>query len=149
MTGVYDDLVKEARERLVELEEHEEEELGDRVTLIVDEVFTGRWRSEGVMRTKDGETIDVYLVWDATGAPRFHYKSTRLVWEVEETKPQIGDTIVIVRGKDLPATSADRNPTQRFALKVRPCSDPPPGQESQAELEQSKSEGDGEDDIPF
>jgi hypothetical protein len=147
MSDVFDDLVKEARERLVELEEREDDELGERVTLLVDEVFTGRWRGEGVMRTKEGDTIDVYLLWDANEAPRFHYKSTRLVWEVEEAKPQIGDAVVVVRGKDIPATSADRNPTQRFALKVRPCSDPLPGQAPQAEL--PKGEGKSGDDIPF
>jgi hypothetical protein len=141
MSGAFDDLVKEARERLAELEEQEEDELGERVTLDVDEVFTGRWRGEGVMRTKEGEA-DVYLLWDGNGAPRFHYRATRLVWEVEEGQPQVGDAVVIVRGKDIPATSADRNPTQRFALKVRPCSDPLPGQ-ARGELPES------EDDIPF
>jgi hypothetical protein len=131
-----DDLIKETRERLAELEAEEkaEVELGSRVELAENEAFRGRWRGDdGTMRTKDG-SISVYLVWNAADEPQFLYKATRLVWEIEEAKPQVGDSIAIVRGKDIPATSSDRNPTQRFAVKVEPCSDPLPGKR---------------DDIPF
>jgi len=137
MSAGDDELLEETIRRLAELEAEEQDlvELGERVELAELENFRGRWRGVGPMRTKDG-TKDVYLLWDETGQPRFHYQTTRLVWEIEDLNLQVGDEIAIVRGKDLPATG-DRNPTQRFAVRIRPCKDPLPGQGEQA------------DEIPF
>jgi hypothetical protein len=134
-----DDLLEQARARLQELEQEEDQhggELGERIDLAEQESFVGRWRGAGVMRGKSGDEIDVYLFWDKDDGRRFHYRNTRLVWEIDELKPTIGDRVAIVRGTDLPA-EAGKNPTKRFAVRVQPSSDPLP-------------EGEGsDDDLPF
>jgi hypothetical protein len=131
-----DDLLTEARRRLQEIEKEDENggELGERIDLNELESFVGRWRGEGTMRSKEGDSFDVYLLWDEEGQRRFHYRNARLVWEIDAAKPSIGDEIAIVRGTDLPA-QGDFNPTQRFAVRTRSCSDPlPEGHPRQANL---------------
>ncbi len=137
MSAGNDELLEETIRRLAELEAEEQDlvELGERVELAELENFRGRWRGVGPMRTKDGAK-DVFLLWDAAGVLRFHYQVTRLSWEISALNPQVGDEVAIVRGRDLPATG-DRNPTQRFAVRIRPCRDPLPGQGEQA------------DEVPF
>jgi hypothetical protein len=96
-----DELLEQAQARLRELEEQDDgDELGDRVELAPSEHFRGRWRGEAVMRTKEGDTFPVFALWDADGKPRFHYKNAALLVEVDESRPGIGDEIVIVRGED-------------------------------------------------
>jgi hypothetical protein len=144
-----DDLLDQARQRLEELEEEgEADDLGERVELDELDTFLGRWRGEGVMRTKERGSVDVYLLWDRDGAKRFHYRNTRLVWEIEDLKPQIGDEIAIVRGEDLEA-QGDRNPTQRYAVKIRPCSDPLPGEEPKGELSAKGGQLADDEELPF
>jgi hypothetical protein len=122
------DLLAEARRRLAELEETDDgDELGERVELDVGDGFLGRWRGEGTMRTKDGDEILVYLLWDED-RPRFHYRNAALVSEIEELKPQVGDDVAIARGEDREfEVKGERRTMKRFAVRVRPCTDPLPG----------------------
>ena len=135
-----DELLAETLDRLrnLETDESEGDELGERVVLDEQETFRGRWRGVGKMHTKDG-TKDVYLLWGPADEPRFHYMTTRLVWEIDALDPpvQVGDEIAIVRGTDIPSSNPEYSPTQRFAVRVRPCGDPLPDEPA------------GGDDIPF
>jgi hypothetical protein len=143
MSGGWDELLKEAKGRLVEQEAEEEEasaELGEGVDLSEGETFVGRWRGYGTAPTKRG-IVDVYLLWDTDKAKRFIWPKTRLEREISELQPNVGDEIAIVRGHDIPNSDPDRNPTQRYAVKVRSCEEPLPG-DSPAAVERG-------DDIPF
>src|SRR5438876_2429895 len=125
----FDDLLRSAQGRLREQEEEEGnlDELGDLVELDVGEHFHGRWRGDGQMRTKDG-LVDVYLLWSRDGAPRFIYRHARLVWEIEELRPQVGDQVLILRGPSVEfERGGDSYTSYRYAVRARACSDPLPG----------------------
>jgi hypothetical protein len=142
-----DDLLEQAQARLQELEEADNgDELGDRIELAPGEHFRGRWRGEAVMRTKDGDSFPVFALWDADGKPRFHYKNAALVPEVDESRPEIGDEIVVVRGEDREfEAQGEQRRMHRYAVRTRASSESLPGQAAapaQGEL--------GEDEeIPF
>jgi hypothetical protein len=142
-----DDLLEDARARLHELEEADDgHELGDRIALAPGEHFGGRWRGEAVMRTKEGDTFPVFALWDADGRPRFHYKNAALVIEVDESRPEVGDEIVIVRGEDREfEAQGEQRRMHRYAVRAKPSSEPLPGQAAapaQGELGQ-------DEEIPF
>jgi hypothetical protein len=141
MTDRADDLLQEARQRLQGLEQGDldETDFGERVELAPQDVFRGRWRGTATMRTKNG-LAEVGLLWDSNGEPCFIFKPTRLNWELDDAKPSVGDEIAIVRGNDLPSKDPSRNPTQRFAVRVHPSSEPLPG---------GKQQGSLDDDVPF
>jgi hypothetical protein len=144
MSGDYwEELIAAARSRLVEQEAEEQEasaELGESVDLAEKEVFTGRVRGYGKTWAKrDGERVqvEVPLFWDTDGARRFMWPKTRLQWELDALRPDVGDEIVIIRGADIPSSSPAFSPTQRFAVRVRPCDKPLPDEPA------------GDDGIPF
>lgn len=141
MSDKADDLLEEARHRLRELElgDTDETDFGERVELAPQDVFRGRWRGTATMRTKNGPA-EVGLLWDSDGQPCFIFKPTRLTWELDDAKAEVGDEIAIVRGGDLPSKDPHRNPTQRFAVRVRPSNEQLPGGREQASLD---------DDVPF
>jgi hypothetical protein len=146
MSG-HGELLTEAQLRLQELEKQQQDDevdWGDRVELDPGDSFVGRWKGETEGRGKDGGTFTVYLFWDRDNKRRFMFQTTRLGWEIRDLAPQLGDEIAVVRGTDLPAQSG-KNPTQRYAVRSRPCSDP---------LPETPTEGGGEQlavdaDIPF
>src|SRR5262245_28810140 len=116
-------LLAEARARLAELDEADEDDLGDRVELEPGDGFAGHWRGEGVMRTKEGEEIPVYLLREREGRLRFHYRNAALVREIEELRPEVGDEIAIVRGEDREfEVQGEGRRMMRFAVRVRPAS---------------------------
>jgi hypothetical protein len=142
-----DVLLTEARLRLQELEKKQGDEIdwGERIELDPGDSFVGRWKGETEGRSKDGGTFTVYLFWDGDGKRRFMFETVRLGWEIRDLAPAVGDEVAVVRGTDLPAQSG-RSPTQRYAVRSRPCSDPLP--------ETAQPDEDGEqlavdDDIPF
>jgi hypothetical protein len=148
VSGGWDELIKEAQAQLVEQEAEEQEasaELGESVELAEEEAFTGRWRGYGKAWTKRGE-VDVFLVWDTSGARRFAWPKTRLQREIDELQPNVGDEIAIVRGVDIPNSDPDRNPTQRYAVRVRASSAPLPDEEPTAQPSAAASV---DDHIPF
>jgi hypothetical protein len=130
MSGGWDELVAEAKSRLAEQEAEEQEasaELGESVQLDEQQGFTGRWRGHGTAFTQRGN-VEVYLLFDGGGARRFIWPTTRLRREIDELQPNVGDEIAILRGNDIPNSDPDRNPAQRYAVRVRPCADPLPGE---------------------
>jgi hypothetical protein len=140
-----DDLLKQARERLRELEETEPDELGQRVELAVGDYFQGRWRGEGTMKTKEGDTFPVYLLWDREGKARFHYRNAALVDEIDAAQPSIGDEIVIVRGEDREyEVEGETRRAYRYAAKVQPSSAPLPALAPGGDQPALR-----DDDIPF
>jgi hypothetical protein len=143
MSTVSLDLVEQARARLRELERGDDEadELGERVELQPGDYFLGRWRSDAlVMRTRDGEAVPVFGLWDFDGRRRFHYKSAALVAEIDAFKPAVGDTVAIVRGQDVQfEKDGEQRRMHRYAVRVKPNSEPLP--------EGGAPEGD--DDVPF
>jgi hypothetical protein len=146
----WDDLIKEAQAHLAEQEAEEQEasaELGESVDLEELGVFTGRWRGYGKAWTKRGE-VDVFLLWDDGGARRFIWPKMRLQREIDELQPNVGDKIAIVRGADIPSTAPERNPTQRYAVRVRPSEEPLPEGGPAAEGEPAEAPA-VDDDVPF
>jgi hypothetical protein len=141
---VADELLEQARARLRELEELSDEagELGERVALLPGDHFRGRWRSDGLeMRTKEGETLLVYGLWDEGGKRRFHYQNAALIVEVEAARPAVGDEVVIVRGEDRSFETQDELRTMhRYAVSSKPCPEP---------LPEEAGGHDGEDFPPF
>lgn len=149
--GGWDDLIKEAQAHLAEQEAGEQEasaELGAIVDLDEHGVFTGRWRGAGKAWTKRGE-VDVFLLWDGDGARRFIWPKMRLQREIDELQPNVGDEIVIVRGVDIPSSDPDRNPTQRYAVRVRPSEEPLPEEVPASKLPAAGASESADDDIPF
>jgi hypothetical protein len=148
--GEHGDLLEEARARLHELEEAAGDELGDRVELEPGEHFAGRYRGQLTMRTKDGDQVMVVGLWDASSRPRFMYRRTALAAELEETRPSIGDEIVIVRGDDRVWETADGEPRRmyRYSVAVRPSTEAPPEAASAAAPAPPPSEP-VDDGIPF
>jgi hypothetical protein len=144
------ELLTEARLRLQELEKQQpddEIDWGERIELEPGDSFVGRWRGDTTGRSKDGGTFTVYLFWDRDGSHRFMFSTTRLSWEIDDLKPTVGDEIAVVRGTDLPAQSG-KNPTQRYAVRTRPSSDPLPGAtggSTEGEAQQLTVD----EDIPF
>jgi hypothetical protein len=126
MSGQDDDLLEEARARLRELEELGGDELGDRVELEPGDHFAGRYRGELTMRTKDGDQVAVVGLWGADARSRFMYRPTMLAAELEETRPNVGDRIVIVRGDDRVWETADGEARRmhRYSVAVRPSTEP-------------------------
>lgn len=151
--GDWEELLADAKRRLSEQEAEEQEasaELGEVVELAEEEAFTGRWRGYGTAWAKRDGTptaVDVYLLWDIDGARRFIWPKTRLRSEIDELQPNVGDEIAIVRGTDIPNSDPALNPTQRFAVRVRPCDDPLP--DAPAPEEPASDEPAADDDIPF
>jgi len=146
-TTTTDDLLEQAQARLQELEEQDDgDELGDRIELAPGEYFRGRWRGEAVMRTKEGDTFPVFALWDFDGKPRFHYKNAALVLEVDESRPGVGDEIVIVRGEDREyETQGEQRRMHRYAVRTKSSSEQLPGQAAApAQGELGDDEG-----IPF
>jgi hypothetical protein len=142
-----DELLTEARLRLQELEKQQKDDevdWGDRIELQPGDSFVGRWKGETEGHNKDGGTFTVYLLWDRDGKRRFMFQTTRLGWEIRDLAPAVGDEIAVVRGTDLLAQSG-RSPTQRYAVRSRPCSDPLPETPSETGGEQLAVD----DDIPF
>ncbi len=138
--GSADDLLERARARLREQEEAEDvnSELGYEIALGAGDVFRGRWRSDALpMQTKKRGLISVYGLWDEQGNPCFFFQHTRLVWEVEEQKPQVGDEVVIVRGEDADWETRDGElrTTYRYAMAVQRSDAPLPGSEKLAPAE--------------
>ena len=145
MSDDADALLAEARQRLQELEAIEPDELGERVDLEPGGHFVGRWRGEATMRTKGGEAVSVYALWDQDGKPRFAYKHAALVAEIEENRPEIGDEIVIVRGEDREfEAQGEQRRMYRYAARVRPSSEPLPGQAAP-----TRSQLAADEDLPF
>lgn len=147
MSGGWDELVEETRRALAEQEAEEveqSEQLGESVELDEGEAFTGRFRGYGKAFTRNGER-EVALVWDADGKRRFFWPKARLTRELDELRPAVGDEVAVVRGADIPSSDPDRNPTQRFAVRVRPCGDPLPGDRKTATAGGSPPDS----DIPF
>lgn len=135
----WQELLAEAKDRLAAQEIEDQEasaELGEVVELDEQEAFTGRFRGFGQTHTKRG-VVDVVLLWNDTSAKRFMWPKTRLQWELDELRPNVGDEIAIVRGADIPNSDPDRSPMQRFAVRVRPCDEPLPGENA------------ADDDLPF
>jgi hypothetical protein len=125
-----DDLLEQARARLRELEEQDadSDELGDRVELAPGDYFRGRFRGEATMVNKEGEKIPVVALWDTDGRHRFHYRNAGLVVELDAAKPDVGDEIVIVRGEDVEfEAQGERRRMHRYAVRVKPSTEPPPG----------------------
>jgi len=146
-----DELLTEARLRLQELEQQQaddEIDWGERVELEPGDSFIGRWRGDAIGRSKEGGAFTVYLFWDREGEHRFMFQTTRLGWEIDDLKPAVGDEIAVVRGTDLPAQSG-RNPTQRYAVRARPCSDPLPGEADVQRENEGAAQLAVDDDIPF
>jgi hypothetical protein len=80
------------------------------------------------MRTKEGEAILVFALWDTDGRHRFHYRNAALVTEIDASRPDVGDEIVIVRGEDVEFEKAGETRTMhRYAVRVKPSPDPLPG----------------------
>jgi hypothetical protein len=125
MSGDWDQLLAEARQRLDEWAEGGE--LGVSVTLEEHGSFLGRFRGLGTAATKRGD-VGVFLVWDEHGEKRFFWSKTMLQREFDELQPNVGDEIAIVRGDDIPNSDPDRSPTQRYAVKARPSLEPLPGE---------------------
>jgi hypothetical protein len=125
-----DDLLEQARARLRELEEQDSEggELGDRVELAVGDYFRGRFRGEATMVNKEGERIAVVALWDVDGRLRFHYRNAGLVAELDASRPDVGDEIVIVRGEDVEfEAQGEQRRMHRYAVRVKSSTEPLPG----------------------
>jgi hypothetical protein len=130
-----DDLLEQARARLRELEEQDTgDELGERVALAPGDYFRGRFRGEATMVNKEGERIPVVALWDLDGRLLFHYRNASLVAELDASRPEIGDEIVIVRGEDVEFEAQGGQRTMhRYAVRVRPSTEPLPGEAAQDE----------------
>lgn len=142
-----DELLEQTRRRLQELESRQEDDevdWGERVELEPGDSFVGRWKGETEGRTKEGGAFTVYLFWGRDGKRRFMFQTARLGWEIRDLQPAIGDEVAVVRGSDLPAQSG-KNPTQRYAVRARPCSDPLPEAEKADESAQLAAG----DEFPF
>lgn len=143
-----DELLEQTRRRLQELESRQEDDevdWGERIELEPGDSFVGRWKGETEGRTKDGGAFTVYLFWDRDGKRRFMFQTARLGWEIRDLVPAVGDEIAVVRGTDLPAQSG-KNPTQRYAVRARPCSDPLP---ETGKAEESGDQLGDDDEFPF
>lgn len=146
---VNDDLLQEAKERLQQQEDEDQvgDDLGDQIELGVGEHFHGRWRGDdGTMQTRDG-AVSVYLLWDQDGGRHFHYKNARLVQEIDDLRPTVGDEVLILRGPDVEFTAkgGETRTMYRFAVRARPCPDPlPAGRPTSA-----VASGSPDDDFPF
>jgi hypothetical protein len=143
-----DELLEQTRRRLQELEskqEDDEVDWGERIELDPGESFVGRWKGETEGRNKEGGTFIVYLFWDRDGKRRFMFQTARLGWEIRDLAPAVGDEIAVVRGADLPAQSG-KNPTQRYAVRARPSSDPLPKTEK---ADESGAQLGADDEFPF
>lgn len=152
MSGGFDNLdglVAEAKAALREQEDDPNTGLGDDMTPAPEAYFRGRWRGTGAMQTKRGLT-GVYLVWDTDGKPGFLYQHARLVQQVDEQEPQIGDLVVVLRGE---ARAFERDGEARqtypYVLRKRECSDPLPVSGEAGELEAQTGGGPDDDDLPF
>jgi hypothetical protein len=102
MSG-YEDLLRRARECAESEVSLIPAPWGYRIVLDEDESFVGRWRGE----TTDPLNVDdkgkprrIFLLWDAEGQRCFSRHYAALGREINRTRPQIGDTIVIYRGAD-------------------------------------------------
>jgi hypothetical protein len=134
----FDELLREARERLAA--DTGRGDLGEGMTPEAGSAFRGRWRGESVMQTQAGER-QVFLVWDEDCRPGFLYAHARLVAEVDEQRPSIGDRVLVLRGDDesFVANTGDERTIFPYALVVRPCVEPLPDRLSPI----------GDEDIPF
>jgi hypothetical protein len=137
-----DDLLEQARARLRELEEQDTgDELGERVELGPGGYFRGRFRGEATMVNKEGERIPVVALWDVDGRHRFHYRNAGLVAELDASRPDVGDEIVIVRGEDVEfEAQGEQRRMHRYAVRVKPSSEPLPG---------AAAAQDEDDEFPF
>ena len=76
---------------------------GYRVALEEHDVFVGRWRGETVdeMNVDDnGNLRRIYLLWDDVGELCFSRHYAALGREIDRVSPEVGCTIVVVRGAD-------------------------------------------------
>ena len=81
-----DELLERARRRLHELEEADDE-LGERIELAPGEHFRGRYRGTVTMTSREGDAVEVVGLWDEDGRPRFHYKTTAIISELDALAP--------------------------------------------------------------
>lgn len=71
---------------------------GYRVGLEPGDSFIGRWR--GDTEDEENDNRPVYLLWDEDDRACFSRTYAALAREIERVSPEIGCTIVIVRGPD-------------------------------------------------
>jgi hypothetical protein len=148
----WDELLGEARDRLEELEAGTGDgALGEAVTLGENEHFQGRWRGEGTLQTRNG-TRGVYLVWHPDGSLGLLFQHSRLVQEIDEVQPAIGDDVLVLRGADLMWETRDGDERTVFTYSVvaRPSDDPLPGSGKPVPAGSPPGPGGSfDDDIPF
>jgi hypothetical protein len=147
----WDELLAEAHARLDELSNGAEgRELGDAIVLDVGEHWRGRWHGEGTLPTREGPR-SVYLVWNVDGSPGFFFQHSRLVQEVEEARPAIGDDVLVLRGEDVAWVTKEGDERTMFAYSVvvRRSDDPLPGAGAATAAPQPTGGGALDDDVPF
>ena len=116
-----DELVEEARGR-AEAGGAVPEDWGALVTLEVGETLSGRWRGDATDEEHDGRRV--FRLWRLDGSLAWMRSYAALIREVDRAKPNIGDSVAIVRGEDY----ASKNGTgYSFGFAARPCSDSLPG----------------------
>jgi hypothetical protein len=118
MSGA-DDLITQAKERA------EASPLpdgwGHRIQLDPGAHFTGRWRGETTDEAHDNRRV--FLFWDDDSQLCFSRFYAALGREIDSTKPNIGDTIVIVRGDDY---TGAQGTGYSFGVATGPNDDPLP-----------------------
>ena len=98
------------------------EDWGALVTLEVGETLSGRWRGDATDEEHDGRRV--FRLWRLDGSLAWMRSYAALIREVDRAKPNIGDSVAIVRGEDY----ASKNGTgYSFGFAARPCSDSLPG----------------------
>jgi hypothetical protein len=130
MGGDWDELLAEARQKLAAQREQAKAgnaALGDEMTPAEEAHFAGRWRGEGTMQTKHGPR-DVFLVWDRDGMPGFLYRHAGLVLEVDAERPEVGDEVIVLRGRtECYERDGESRRKYPYVLRRRPSSDVLPG----------------------
>jgi hypothetical protein len=114
-----------------------DESWGELVDLDEDESFVGRYRG---LTADPQNDRPIHLFWGENGELRWSRSYAALDRELEEARPQIGDRIVVYRGRNYKtAFDGDEGPKGRsFGVVCEPTDEPPPAEGAPAD-----------DGIPF